>query len=60
MGKDYVTPPYTEAQMKIAENLMRQIDYSIEKEIEDGKTKDEATEITKNKLIGMIKIEIPK
>lgn len=60
MKKDYVTPPYTEAQMKIGENLMKQLDYSIEKEVENGKTKDEAIEITKNKLLGMIKIEIPK
>jgi len=59
-NKEYVTPPYTDAQIKAGESLMKQIDDSINKEIESGKTLSEATEITKNKLLDAIKIEFPK
>ena len=50
---NYKTPPYTEAQMKMGENLLKQIDYSIEKEMELGKTKEQAQEIIKNRLLSI-------
>ncbi len=41
-----ITSDYSDAQIKVYENLKKQIKYSIEKEIENGKTEDEVIEIT--------------